>query len=218
MAKLRITFERAILSNGYLLYVDVHAAPDTYPADLQKCIVLHNDEIARIADLTDFEALDEAGYLLYLESTGFGTGGVGGIIPTDKIYFESVPPQWTELGFSAPQTFIVNSVYSHAGVPYAVLVSSVLPAPCNDPVTFRVKDALNTTKFTVTDTIVKATRKEPSHLAVDDGRIFRAATMFDDIVAANNKLVSLRAEAQALVGNADIDEESFSGISTEDFD
>lgn len=216
MAKMNVEYKREVLDDGYFLGVTVLSYPDTDPAGkLEESLVVNtaDEDIARFSTLTDLEDLSVGPGLLWFQADVY----TGTPQTSDTLVFETVPGSWEELGFSAPLSFSISTV---TGSLFALEVSTPFPCGFTGNVTFHILDGVGPTVRVATATTRVTIRRYDQNSSGNDPyvRVASAAKLFTSITEATNKYAALRAEAASLIDATDLEEESFTGTITEEYD
>jgi len=135
------------------------------------------------------------------------------------LHFDTIPPEWEKNGLVAPLSILIEEV-DRTSLKHAVKLDTALPVGVPDG-TFdlSVWDPTDTSKLVeVSQTPnVEVTRMDPGGSPIS-ARTNHARWLFNDLTTAVNRLRSMRSEAQSLSDAADMDEDYFTGSSTEVFD
>lgn len=216
MAKLNVTYSREVLVDGYFLGVTINPYPATDPAGkLEESLVINtaDEDMARFATLVDLEDLSVGPGLLWFQADSYtATPQVN-----DTLVFTTVPGSWEELGFSAPQSFTISTV---TGSQFALEVSTPFPCGFTGTAAFHILVGAGPSIRVASATVRFTVRRYDQNTAGNPPyvRVASAAGLLSSITEATNKYASLRAEAASLIAATDLEEESFTGTLTEEYD
>jgi hypothetical protein len=226
MAKMNVTYSREVLEDGYFLGVTVLPAPDTDPAGkLEESLVVNtaDEDIARFSTLVDLEDLAVGTTLEWFQAASYAkTPPEGTPQMYDTLRLDTIPGSWVQLGAAAPMNFSIEEI---TGSLYAFRLSGSVMPPCGFTGILSFTILENTEGGEVirisqiTDQIVTIRRYDQNSSGNDPYvRVASAAKLFSSITEATNKYAALRAEAASLIDATDLEEESFTGTITEEYD
>jgi hypothetical protein len=217
MAKLSVTYSREVLVDGYFLGVVINPWPATDPSGkLEESLVINtaDEDMARFATLVDLEDLSVGPGLLWFQADSYsaGTPQVG-----DTLAFTAIPGSWEELGYVTPLYFSIATV---TGSLFALEVTTPFPCGFTGTATFEVQVGTTTVIRMASKTARVTIRRYDQNTSGNPPyvRVASAAGLLSSITEATNKYESLRAEAASLIVATDLEEESFTGTITEEYD
>jgi hypothetical protein len=196
------------LGDSYFLEVTVNPAPATTAGDMEKSLVVStsNEDIARFSSLQDLVDVPETSTsLIWFQADAYTGTPVAG----DTLRLDTIPDAWVALGLAAPLDFEINTV---TGTLYAIDVTTPFACGFTGTLTYTVYEGhpagaircAQTSQRVVIRRYNPNTTGNPLYVRTD-----YAVALYTSAVALANKYAALRAEAESLVTEANVEEASF---------
>jgi len=219
---MNVEYKREVLDDGYFLGVTVLSADPTGKLEESLVVNTADEDIARFSTLVDLEDLAVGTALEWFQAASYAkTPPEGTPQMHDILRLDTIPGSWVQLGAAAPMNFSIEEV---TGSLYAFRLSGSVMPPCGFTgiLSFTILESTGPDVIRVsqiTDQIVTIRRYDQNSSGNDPYvRVASAAKLFTSITEATNKYAALRAEAASLIDATDLEEESFTGTITEEYD
>jgi hypothetical protein len=194
-AQINIDFTRGSVGSQYYIHSSVHASPPTTPAELVKCLLIRiatstqPEQLMRVCTVAEVETVTNVEPpLTRLNCTGIFSGMLSPTAGDVIIIYSN--DLWTLMGYPGPLTGTIHSVNISGQY---VILDFALPAYAED-LAVTVPSTFGHGPLYGTDGVATRDVSTQTYFRIND-----YWSVFDELPDAINKLLSLEAEAQALV-------------------